>query len=85
VPRFGLETPWQRGKLRDLARDVVAIAAGGLAARGRRDQDGRDERGHLAPLQEIVGGGPTQAEHWLRRFHGPWREDATRIFAESAV
>ena len=85
VPRLGLATPWQGGRLADLAREVVAIAADGLAARGRRDPDGQDERAHLAPLQEIVAGGPTQAEHWLRCFYGSWKQDVTRIFAETAV
>ncbi len=85
VPRHGLDTPWQGGTLHDLARDVVAIAIDGLKARGRRDSAGRDETVHLAPLQEIVSGGPTQAQHWLSRFNGAWNGDITRIFEESAI
>ncbi len=85
VPRLGLETPWRGGRLRDLARDLVAISADGLRARARRDTDGSDERVFLAPLREIVAGGPTQTEYWLRRYHGPWREDVSRIFPEAAI
>jgi glutamate--cysteine ligase len=85
VPRQALGTPWQAGSVRDLARDMVAIARDGLRARGRRDQEGRDESIHLAPLEAIVAGEPTQAEHWLARFHGAWGGDITRIFAESAI
>ena len=85
VPREGLATPWRRGVLRDLARDVLAIAADGLRARDRRDREGRDESVHLLPLIEIANGAPTQAEYWLDRFHRVWRGDARQIFAEAAV
>jgi glutamate--cysteine ligase len=79
VPRQGLCAPWGKGTLRDLARDVLAIARDGLAARGH------GEEVHLAPLEEIVNGAPTQAEHWLSRFNGVWAGDITRIFTESAI
>ncbi len=85
VPHTAMATPWQGGTLRDLGREVVAIAMDGLKARARLDSAGRDETIHLAPLQEIVNGGPTQAEHWLSRFHGAWNGDITRIFTESAI
>ena len=85
VPRQGLDTPFAGGTLRDLGRDVVAIAADGLRARARLDAAGQDERGHLAPLEAIVAGGPTQAEAWLALYHGDWREDASRIFAMSEI
>ena len=85
VPRTGLATPWAGGTLRDLARDVVAIATEGLRARGRLNAAGQDETIFLEPLQQIAAGGPTQAEHWLSRFHNAWNGDASRIFAESAI
>lgn len=85
VPERGLASPWQGGTLRDLASEVVAIAADGLRARACRDATGADETAYLAPLQEIVAGGPTQAEYWLQRYHGPWQGDAARIFAEAAI
>ncbi len=44
-----------------------------------------DEQVFLAPLQEIAEGRPTQAEHWLAQYHGAWRGDASRIFAEAAI
>ena len=85
VPTSGMATRWQSGTLRDLGREVVAIAHDGLAARARRNAAGADETIHLAPLQDIVNGGPTQAEHWLSRFNGAWNGDITRIFGESAI
>lgn len=84
VPRSGLDIAFGKGTLRDLAREVVAIAAEGLRARGRLNAAGEDERIYLAPLQEIADGGPTQAEYWLGRYHGAWHGDVTRIFGEAA-
>jgi glutamate--cysteine ligase len=78
VPRTGLATPYRDGTLMDLARDAVAIAEQGLAARRLNEEI------YLAPLQEISSGGPTQAEHWLTRYHGEWRGDVRQIFSEAA-
>ncbi len=85
VPRLALAAPWQGGTVRDLARDVVAIARDGLRARGEQDNDGRDETGYLAPLEAILDSGITQAEQWLRRYEGPWHQDVTKLFKESAI
>ena len=85
VPRQGLDAAWGATRLRNIARDVVAMAEDGLRARARRDDSGRDESAYLAPLQEIAAGGPTQADTWLARYAGEWRGDVRRIFAESAI
>ncbi|MGA3399372.1 MAG: glutamate--cysteine ligase [Acetobacteraceae bacterium] len=87
VPRQGLaaKLPWRDGDLRELARDVVAIARDGLRARARRDAAGQDESAYLAPLEAIAAGAPTQAEYWLARFHGPWSGDLREIFAEASI
>ncbi|MCB5944563.1 glutamate--cysteine ligase [Acidocella sp. KAb 2-4] len=84
VPVGGVATKFGTGTLRDLAREVVAISADGLRARARRNAAGEDERIYLAPLQDIAAGGPTQAEHWLARYHGAWGGDVRKIFAEAA-
>jgi glutamate--cysteine ligase len=85
VPRLGLNAPFAAGAARELARDVVELAALGLRNRARLDASGQDESRHLAPLFDIIHGAPTQAEHWLARFNGPWRGDVTAIFAEAAI
>ncbi|MDR3531657.1 MAG: glutamate--cysteine ligase, partial [Rhodopila sp.] len=85
VPRQGLAAPWRGGTLRDIAGDVVAIAKDGLRARGRLNAAGDDEQAYLDPLQAIAEGTPTQAEHWLARYHGPWRGETGRIFGEAAI
>ncbi|WP_342628383.1 glutamate--cysteine ligase [Nguyenibacter vanlangensis] len=85
VPRHGLQAPWAGGTVRDLAARMIEIAASGLRGRAAYDPNGLDETRFLAPLQEIAAGAPTQAEHWLHRYHDAWKGDVTRIFAEAAV
>ena len=85
VPREGLAAPWRGGSLRDLARDAVAISRDGLRARGRRNAGGLDESVYLGPLEAIAAGEPTQAEHWLARYHQAWQGDVRRIFREAAI
>ena len=85
VPRSGMATPWRGGTLRDLAREVLAIARDGLAARGRKNVAGEDERIYLAPLEAIAAGAPNQAERWLERYYGPWRGDVSAMLHEAAI
>jgi glutamate--cysteine ligase len=85
VARHALAAKLGSGTVRDIARDMLAIAEDGLRARHRLDAQGRDETIYLAPLHEIINGGRTQAEHWLERFNGDWNGDVTRIFAEAAI
>jgi glutamate--cysteine ligase len=85
VPRQGLNAPWRGGRLRDIASDVLSIAADGLRARGYRNAAGDDERTYLEPLLAIASGTPTQAEHWLAQYHGAWNGDISQIFREAAI
>lgn len=85
VPRHGLATPFRTGNLRDLARQVVAIAHDGLRARNLRDNTGNDESIYLEPLDEIVAGGPVPAEYWLDRNRSSWHGNIRNIFAEAAI
>jgi glutamate--cysteine ligase len=89
VPRAGLDAPldapWPGRSMRALAKQTLAIARAGLAARARRDGAGQDETMYLAPLEAIAEGGPNQAEHWLACYRGIWRGDAGRILPEAAV
>lgn len=85
VPRLAMGAPWAGGTVRDLARDLVVLGAEGLRARGEKNAAGQDEAGMLEPLRVITAGGPTQAEHWLACFHGPWRGDLSSIFMAARV
>ena len=85
VARQALDAPFANGTVRDVAREMVELAMQGLRNRARLNAQGEDETKYLAPLLDIIHGAPTQAEHWLARFNGPWRGDVTRIFAEAAI
>ena len=85
VPRLALSTPFRAGTVGDVAREALAIAHEGLKRRGILDAAGRDERVHLAPLDEIVATGRTLAERLLADFHGPWGGDVDRVLAASEM
>ena len=85
VPRLALDAPFAGGTLRDLAREVVAIASDGLRGRGCLDSEGQDERRWLDPLLPIVAGGPTQAEFWLERYATAWAGDASFALLEGSI
>lgn len=85
VPVTGINTKFASGTLRDLAKEVLAIAAAGLKNRGRRNSQGEDEQIFISPLEDIAAGAPTQAEYWLSRYNGVWGGDASKILAEAAL
>ncbi|MBJ6988300.1 MULTISPECIES: glutamate--cysteine ligase [unclassified Devosia] len=80
VPRLGLNTPFDRSTLFDIAAQAVGIASAGLARRNRLNAKGEDESIHIAPLEETVRSGKSPAEVWLDRFHNEWNGDITPIF-----
>ena len=82
VPRAGLESLIHGRTARMLARDVLELAASGLAARGRVDASGEDERQYLAPLEAVLSDGRTQAEGLLARYDAAWGRDVDPVFAE---
>jgi glutamate--cysteine ligase len=84
VPRLGLNTPFRSGTLRDVGRDMVGLALGGLERRARPDRRGQDERKALAPLVEIVEEGRSQADRLLELYSGPWSGDIDCVFETQA-
>ncbi|HTY67487.1 MAG TPA: glutamate--cysteine ligase [Alphaproteobacteria bacterium] len=85
VPRYALGTPFRRGTLQDVARQVLAIARDGLKRRNRRDRTGeRDESPFLNELVEIAETGRTPAQVKLDEFHGRWKGSVDPFFREYA-
>jgi glutamate--cysteine ligase len=82
VPRLGLRASVAGRPLTDVARDVLALARGGLSRRGHRDAAGRDESLHLAPLEDIVERRQTAAERLLEKFNRPWGGRVEPVFGE---
>jgi glutamate--cysteine ligase len=85
APRLALDTPMKGRLLLDVARDALAIAAEGLKARDRINSAGEDERVFLAPLEDIVESGKTNADVYLEKFEGPWKGRIEPIFAEASL
>lgn len=84
VTRQGLHLPFRGTTVRDLAQQVLAIAADGLKRRACRNEDGDDERIFLQPLEQFVADNQTPAEHKLALYHGRWAEDVDPVFREFA-
>jgi glutamate--cysteine ligase len=84
VPAGGLSTPLRNRILRDVARDVLDISRAGLAARNRRNREGYDETGFLAPLEEAVARGTTSAEEMVKAYHTRWGGSIEPVFLEYA-
>ncbi len=70
VPRDALRATIGGRGVQDVARDALAIARGGLKARGL------GEEVYLAPLDEIVESGLTRADRLLTLYEGAWKGDA---------
>jgi len=85
VPRLGLRTPFRGRTLREIAREVLALAEGGLLRRARLNNEGADETRALLPLMKIVEEGRTEADRLLAAYEGPWGGDIDRLFETEAL
>lgn len=79
VPRTALKTQFRNRPLSDVASAIVTNAREGLKRRGL----GEDV--FLAPLDETLELGKTQAERWLDRYHNEWSGDISRVFDEAEM
>jgi glutamate--cysteine ligase len=82
--RLGLRAEIGGRELREVAREVLAIAEAGLRARARPGAGGMiaDETHFLNALHEIVASGQTPADELLGRYHRDWDGDLDRIYGE---
>ena len=85
VPRLGLATPFRGRTFRDVARDVVELAEGGLRRRAQLDESGDDETKALKSLIETVEEGRTEADRLLAAYDGPWAGNIDRLFETQAL
>ncbi|MBI1621111.1 glutamate--cysteine ligase [Aquamicrobium zhengzhouense] len=84
VPTEGLSTTLRNGTLREVAREVLEISRAGLVARGRKNREGYDETGFLAPLEEVVARGTTSAEEMINAYNTRWGGSIEPAFLEYA-
>jgi glutamate--cysteine ligase len=79
---LAFNTPFRGRKVRDLAREMLAISREGLRRRAREDAIGTTEDGFLQPLEDLVERGYTRADELLRRWKTDWNGDPARLFTE---
>ncbi len=84
IPAGGLNTPFGKGKVADIARQAVEIAATGLKNRALTDAQGHDESLYLEPLNAILASGKPLAEQMLAHFHSDWNSSVEPVFAAYA-
>ena len=82
--RTGLKGQIEGRPIREVARDMVAIAKEGLKRRARLCPSGADETGYLSELEEIADSGLTPADRLLELYHGPWQGDVSHAFEDLA-
>jgi glutamate--cysteine ligase len=82
APRLALNAEAAGRPVREVARDVLALARSGLARRALRDATGADETRYLDPLDAIAASGTTPAEDALRRYRGEWGASVEPSFRE---
>jgi glutamate--cysteine ligase len=85
APRLGLQARIAGRPVRDVARDMLALARGGLARRGRRDARGRDETPYIDSLDAIVERGEEPARLWLAQYEGPWGRSIDPVYAQARI
>jgi len=85
VPKVGLSASIAGRKLRDLAREVLALSRAGLARRARRNVSGADEAIFLDPLDAIVADDRTLAQRLGSRYRAEWGAEIAPLFRECAL
>ncbi|MBI5163420.1 MAG: glutamate--cysteine ligase, partial [Magnetospirillum sp.] len=84
VPRLGLNATIAGRSVREVASEVLGLAADGLKRRGRLNDSGRDETIFLDTLRAIAESGRTPAEEMLEAYHGRWHGSVDPLFKEYA-
>jgi glutamate--cysteine ligase len=85
VPMQALKAPIRNTTAQSIAIEAVKIAQAGLARRKKLNASGKDETVFLAEIEEIASSGVTAAERLLEKYHGPWKRDLRRVFAEVRI
>ncbi|MFD0916169.1 glutamate--cysteine ligase [Pseudahrensia aquimaris] len=84
VPAQALAAPAGKRTVGELAKDVLSVSRAGLNARGKLNSEGGTEAHFLAPLDEVIALGETQAERMLTQYASSWDGEIDHIFEEWA-
>lgn len=85
VPARALDAMIDGRRVRDVARDVLDLAIGGLKRRAQKNARGEDETIYLAPLEQIVEEGRTLAQRRLDLYEGPWGRSVEGAFTDCVI
>jgi len=85
VPAQALEARIEGRSLREVGRDVLALAKEGLRRRARLDALAQDESVFLAPLEAILEDGRTLAQHRLDAYDGRWARSIDAAFTDCVL
>lgn len=85
VPKAGLSATIAGRKLRDIAREVLALSRAGLVRRARRNAAGADESGFLDPLDAIVAADRTLSQDLAERYRKEWGGQIEPLFSALAL
>src|SRR3546814_18583689 len=84
VTKLALDAPIAGGgSLRDIAGEVLDIAAAWLSPRGRLNSSGENASGFLEPLRELVRTGKVPAQTLLDQYRGAWNGELCRLYRET--
>lgn len=71
-----MRTPFRGSTIQSIAKQVVAIAKGGLLRRGH------DEVGFMNQLEVIADTGLNQADHLLELYNTKWQRSVDPVYRE---
>lgn len=80
VPEKALKAPFRDKDVHFYAAQMLELATKGLKRLNVCDDVGKCEAQYLTPLYEVIETGETQAEKWLKLYHGEWEENIDRLF-----
>ena len=80
APAKALEAEIAGRSFRDISRDLLQIAQGGLKRRAKLNWDGQTEEHFLDPLIDIVETGRTNADELIKIYETEWNGDISRIY-----
>ena len=78
VPVHGLNAKFMGHSLKQVAKDVLAIARNGLIVRGNNEET------FLDVLDEEVRTGHSRSDMLLEKYNGAWGRDINKVFVDSA-
>jgi glutamate--cysteine ligase len=82
VTTLGLKAPIRNTSAQKVAQELLAIAHTGLTRRNKRNSSSDNETIFLSEMEEIADSGINPAERLLAKYHGEWKRDLRRVFAE---